>query len=449
MKKPVYDFIGIGLGPFNLGLACLAEPVENLSTLFLEQKSHFAWHPGIMLDDSTLQTSFLSDLVTMADPTNRFSFLNYLMQKGRLYPFYISENYYPSRKEYNDYCNWAVGLLKNIRFMQEVRQIEYDEKYQVYLVSAHDCENETRKIYQAKHLVLGVGMQPYKPDCAHGFNKNIAHTSHYCFEKKKIQCCKSITIIGSGQSAAEVVDDLLNENEKFDYQLYWITRSPRFFPVDLSKITLEMTSPAYADYFYNLEGDQKAKLLGGQKALYKGINYELIEKIYRRLYEDKIKRRHSTRLMSNCELLSMHGSVDNTNIYDLHFRQQEQGRDFSLKSEAVIFGTGYEYCEPAFLKHIQDRIHYLDSGQYNVDRFYSIDGGRREIFVQNAELHSHGFVAPDLGMGSYRNACILNQICGRIVYPIEQKSIFQDFSVPDDFSQEIASDNSRIKRTEA
>jgi len=24
----IYDFIGIGIGPFNLGLACLAQPID-------------------------------------------------------------------------------------------------------------------------------------------------------------------------------------------------------------------------------------------------------------------------------------------------------------------------------------------------------------------------------------------------------------------------------------
>ena len=31
----VHDFAAIGVGPFNLGLAALAEPVEGLSVVFL------------------------------------------------------------------------------------------------------------------------------------------------------------------------------------------------------------------------------------------------------------------------------------------------------------------------------------------------------------------------------------------------------------------------------
>lgn len=39
MKHLIHDFIAIGLGPFNLGLACLSQPLHHLKTLFLEKKA--------------------------------------------------------------------------------------------------------------------------------------------------------------------------------------------------------------------------------------------------------------------------------------------------------------------------------------------------------------------------------------------------------------------------
>lgn len=104
-----HDFIGIGLGPFNLGLACLTEPIDELNGVFLESKPDFEWHAGMFLEGAHLQTPFMSDLVTMADPTSPYSFLNYLKERGRLYSFYIRENFYPLRTEYNDYCRWPPG----------------------------------------------------------------------------------------------------------------------------------------------------------------------------------------------------------------------------------------------------------------------------------------------------------------------------------------------------
>lgn len=41
-----YDLLGIGLGPFNLGLACLAEPLDDLDAVFLDAAEGFSCTPG-------------------------------------------------------------------------------------------------------------------------------------------------------------------------------------------------------------------------------------------------------------------------------------------------------------------------------------------------------------------------------------------------------------------
>ena len=137
-----YDFIAIGLGPFNLGLAALTDPIDELNGLFLERKPDFDWHSGMFLEGSTLQTPFMSDLVTLADPTSPFSFLNYLKETGRLYPFYIRERFYPLRAEYDDYCRWAARRLGDaVRFGQRVESVEYDPDQALYLL--HSTETAT------------------------------------------------------------------------------------------------------------------------------------------------------------------------------------------------------------------------------------------------------------------------------------------------------------------
>lgn len=69
------DLLCVGIGPFGLGLACLADPITELDVAFLDRAQGFDWHPGLLFDDATLQVPFLADLVTMADPTSRFSYL--------------------------------------------------------------------------------------------------------------------------------------------------------------------------------------------------------------------------------------------------------------------------------------------------------------------------------------------------------------------------------------
>ena len=160
----IYDVAGIGVGPFNLGLAALSEPVENLDCVFLDRRESFDWHPGMMLEPAHLQVPFMADLVTLADPTSPFSFLNFLKQTGRLYRFYIRENFYPLRAEYNQYCQWVAGQLESVRFSTDVLDVSYDDG--VYRLSVQGPDGA--EVLRARKLVLGTGTSPYVPDSCAG-----------------------------------------------------------------------------------------------------------------------------------------------------------------------------------------------------------------------------------------------------------------------------------------
>ncbi|MFJ3700773.1 MULTISPECIES: lysine N(6)-hydroxylase/L-ornithine N(5)-oxygenase family protein [Streptomyces] len=416
-----YDFIGIGLGPFNLGLACLTEPVEELDGLFLESKPDFEWHSGMFLEGAHLQTPFMSDLVTMADPTSPYSFLNYLKERGRLYSFYIRENFYPLRTEYNDYCRWAAAELGSIRFNQTAQSVTYDEGDGLYTVRTADSA------FRARHLVLGTGTPPHIPEACQGLGGDFLHNSRYLREKANLQAKKSITLVGSGQSAAEIYYDLLSGIDAHGYRLNWVTRSPRFFPLEYTKLTLEMTSPEYVDYFHALPEDTRYRLESGQKGLFKGIDGELIDAIFDLLYQKSLHGPVPTRLLTNSALDSARHDAS-TGTYTLGLRQEEQGRDYELHSEGLVLATGYRYTAPAFLKPVTDRIRYDSRGRFDVARNYSIDTTGRGIFLQNSGVHTHSITSPDLGMGAYRNAYIIGELLGREYYPVEKSVTFQEFA---------------------
>lgn len=433
MTNNVYDFIAIGLGPFNLGLACLTNDIDELNGLFLEQKSEFNWHPGMMLESAHLQTPFMSDLVTLADPTHELSFLNYAKQTGRLYSFYIRENFFLMRREYNQYCRWAIEKLEHIRFKQRVEHISYDEADALYCLSVSELDDQQNIIrseqYFTKKLVLGTGPSPWLPQAAQSLDTSSLslHSSQYLQQKTQLQQQASITIIGSGQSAAEIYYDLLQDIDQFGYELNWVTRSPRFFPLEYSKLTLEMTSPEYVDYFYNLPADKRDELIAKQKHLYKGINTDLINDIYDLLYIKRLNGDFTTRLLTNSTLTTCRAKQGGA---ELGFMQDEQGAQYTLNSEGIVFATGYAYQPPRFLQSISELIQWDHKGRFAVNRNYSIDRNANSIFIQNAELHTHGFVSPDLGMACYRNSYIIKELLGYEYYPIEKRIAFQDFSAP-------------------
>ena len=437
MSNKPYDFIAVGLGPFNLGLACLSEPIDNLNGLFLDKKSEFDWHPGMMLESATLQTPFLADLVTLADPTHPLSFLNYIKKQGRIYSFYIRESFFLMRKEYNQYCQWACQQLTNIRFNSQVKHISFNESTALYEVEFVDTTNGESITYQAKKIVLGSGPSPYIPQRCESVKQQSFHSSQYLAKKATLLEQKSITVVGSGQSAAEIFYDLLQEIDVHGYQLNWLTRSPRFFPLEYSKLTLEMTSPEYVDYFYNLPEKKRHDLISQQKHLYKGINSSLINDIYDLLYTKRLYGEVNVGLHTNTELRQASLNHENDSI-ELQLYQNETEQKFNLQTSRLVLATGFQYQLPDYLSGIVGRIKWDKQGRFDVNRNYSIDTQASEIFVQNVELHTHGFVTPDLGMACYRNAWLIKELTGIEHYPIENKIAFQQFSAPTIAQQEYA-----------
>ncbi|MEV6342293.1 SidA/IucD/PvdA family monooxygenase [Actinoplanes sp. NPDC051851] len=415
-----YDFVAIGAGPFNLGLAALTEDLPDIDGIFLEARSAFDWHPGLMLDGVTIQVPFMADLVTMADPTSRFSFLNYLKQVGRLYPFYIRESFYPLRAEYNEYCKWVATSVSTIRWDTRVDTVTHDGE--AYLV--HAATGET---FRARKLVLGIGTAPRVPAAVD--QGPYVHSADYLPNKAELQQLDSITIVGSGQSAAEIYLDLLSEIETYGYHLSWITRSPRYFPMEYTKLTLEMTSPEYIRYHQALPIQTRDRLGREQRNLYKGISGDLVDTIYDTLYAKSLTGPVNTTLLTGTALTGVIWD-EAEQRYTLALHHEEQDRSFTASTRGLLLATGYAPRLPSFLDPVRDRINWDARGRFDVTVGYSVDRNGDEIFVQNAAEHTHSVTDPDLGMGAYRNSVILKGITGREIYQIEESIAFQQFGAP-------------------
>lgn len=429
MKQPVYDFIGVGLGPFNLGLASLSAPLAGHASLFLDRADRFDWHPGMLLDDATMQTPFTADLVTMADPTSRYSYLNYAKKCGRLYSFCIRENFFLLRQEYNRYCQWVAQQLPNLRFHTFVEQIRYNETAAFYELQCLDTRSGKQHRYRAERLVLGTGTRPWLPACCTPVGKHLIHSADYLQRRDALRSHADIAVIGSGQSAAEIFMDLLRDRPRHGYRLHWITRSPRFFPLEYTKFALEIASPDYIDYFHALPVAQRDRLLSEQKMLYKGINRTLIDAIFDEMYRQKVMGLPDCALHIGTELSSCRRDAL-SGAFDLALLHIEARTTSHLRCDAVVAATGYAYEEPAFLQGIKHRLRRDERGRLAVARNYSVDPQQNEVFVQNAELHTHGISAPDLSMACHRNSVILGEILGYPPYPIERQVAFQRFGAP-------------------
>lgn len=433
----IHDIVGIGIGPFGLGLAALSDPLPDVDAVFLDQREEFRWHPGMMIEGATVQVPFLADLVTMADPTSRFSFLQFLKDSGRLYPFYIRESFYPLRAEFDEYCRWVAAQLDTLRWNRTVTSVTCEND--VYTVTAEVADGSGQTLrtetYRARHLVLGVGTSPVLPEALKDLETAgagpVIHTSKYLDHRDELLESGSITIVGSGQSAAEIYRDLIDEAEARDVRLDWVTRSPRFFPMEYTKLTLEMTSPEYTDHFRALPDDLREQLGREQRTLYKGISAELVDDIHDTLYRlSRGGKRLRTNLLAESELIAADRD-ENTGDYVLRFRNTALDKCFDRRSGSVVSATGYKSQVPDFLAPLGEEIRLDARGRLDVSRLYTVnDAGT--IHVLNGEEHTHGVTAPDLGFGPWRASVVLSHVTGREPYPIEKTIAFQTFGVPDD-----------------
>ncbi|WP_430612793.1 lysine N(6)-hydroxylase/L-ornithine N(5)-oxygenase family protein [Flavobacterium sp. JP2137] len=432
MKTTIYDLVGIGIGPFNLGMAALSHSLP-LKTLFFDGAPAFDWHRGLMIEGSTLQVPFLADLVSSVAPTNPYSYINYLVQKGSLFKFCIKESFYITRTEYNAYCRWVASALPSLLFSHRVTALQYNNSLEVYEVSVHDLCGRCTKTYYAKRLVLGTGTVPNILECVENCSREqVFHSSQYTYRRPYLKPQSVISIVGSGQSAAEIFQDLLLTAKEKGYRLNWISQAERFFPMENSKFTFEHTSPDYLHFFYALSEKKRNELLGRQDALYKGINQAFIDAIYDQLYQMEL---YSDSPLPICILPATQLEAieaEGEGGFKLALYHLLQERNYELKSDYVILATGYKHQESALLTNINNRLRRQESGKLVVDAHYAIDVNGKEVYVLNAELESHGILTADLSMGPYRNAIILNDILQEEHFKLEKKITFQHFGIPDD-----------------
>ncbi|MEG4634475.1 lysine N(6)-hydroxylase/L-ornithine N(5)-oxygenase family protein [Microcoleus sp. AR_TQ3_B6] len=430
MTNNTYDIIGIGIGPFNLGLAALCEPVEQIKALFLDQKSQFHWHPGLLLENTSLQVPFLADLVTMADPCSKFSFLNYLKAQSRLYNFYFLEKLHTSRREYNHYCQWVAEQLPSCRFGERVEAISWEENRQDFAVKTQRKDG-TNFTYYCRNLVLGVGSVPHIPACFQDVpSEQIFHSSEFLHKRDRTRQSQSITVIGSGQSAAEVFYEMLQAQETYGYRLNWHTRSQGFFQMEYSKLGLEHYSPDYIHYFHSLPQEKRDRLLPGQGFLHEGISLSTIANIYDLLYERSVGGNYpEVQLLSAIEVKEVEKAG---NGYRLVYRHLQQNQPYTHETDCIILATGYQDKISDSIANISHLIQWDEQKRYIVNIGYNLaltQGIPNQIFVQSGEFHTHGIGSSDLGLGAYRNSVIINTLVGRTVYPVQQRNVFQQFGI--------------------
>ncbi|WP_112241061.1 lysine N(6)-hydroxylase/L-ornithine N(5)-oxygenase family protein [Kribbella monticola] len=420
-----YDVIAIGCGPFNLGLAALGSTVDDLQLAVLDSRPEFTWHRGLMFDDAMLQVSFLADLVSLVEPAHPLSFLSYLRDNDRLYQFYVREKFHPTRREYEAYLRWCAAQLDSLHFGHHVTAVEWDGSVFVLTVEHAGATS----VFTARHLVLGVGTEPAVPAALAGLPpERFLHSSDYLFRRDELLRAGRVTVVGSGQSGAECVLDLLRADRP---AVSWLTRTAAFTPLDYSKLVLEMTTPSYVDYFHALDEPVRDKLVKDQWRHYKGTSSDTLEDIHDVLYQRELGASSAPSVELRVGV-AVESAVARPDGVELVLRHADSGRAFEHVTDVVVAATGYRNRSLPFLSAVEGLVRRDSAGRWVVNRDHSVasDALAGRLFVANADLHSHGVAAPDLGIGAIRNATILNSVAGREVYRLPKSTAFTSFAIP-------------------
>lgn len=423
------DLAGIGAGPFNLSIAALLNEQPQIKSRFFEGKEHFAWHPGLLLDNTNMQTMFLKDLVTAINPESQYSFLSYLVKNKKFYRFLSAELQCISRHEFSDYLAWAAHQMDNVQFSSRVEQVEYTGS----TFKLHTNQG----VYQADNLCIGTGKVPFIPECAKThIGERVFHAAEIGLRQRDFTN-KRVMIIGGGQSGADIFINALQSKWGKPKSLDWLSRRSNYQPLDEASFTNEFFTPDYVDAFINLSPTVKNTEITNQKLTSDGITQKALLTIYQELYHrfDVLKEDKWVKLLPHRTLTHMGQDSQGFNLTASNALGQSLE---THQADIVILATGFEAPYPACLRDLLPLFDMDENNQYQMNADFELkwEGQKtNKIFAVNAGMHSHGIAEPQLSLMAWRSAKIINRLSGEALFDTQSGPGMIDWLTPSSNSE--------------
>lgn len=419
-RIPVYDVVGVGFGPSNLALAialtehnAAAGAGGTITAHFLEKQPKFGWHRGMLIENATMQVSFLKDLVTMRNPNSKFSFLTYLQARGRLVDFINHKTLFPLRIEFHDYFEWAAAQVDDLvsygSDVVAVRPVTEDG-----VVSYFDVEIADGSSFRARNLVLGTGLRPNLPEGITRSDK-IWHNHELLHRLEGLRASepKRFMVVGAGQSAAEVSALL---HEQFPHaEVCAVFSRYGYSPSDDSAFANRIFDPEAVDHFYGSSDAVKKKLMDYHgNTNYSAVDIELIDDLYRRIYREKVQGVERLRLFNVSRPVEVVETADGVRAT---IESLTTGERTVLESDVVVYSTGYRPADPTpVLGDLAEYCSRDEEGRVQVERDYRLrvePAVRGGIYLQGGTEHSHGITSSLLSNTAVRVGEIVESIVAR------------------------------------
>ncbi|MFI1018911.1 lysine N(6)-hydroxylase/L-ornithine N(5)-oxygenase family protein [Streptomyces sp. NPDC020965] len=427
-QETTEDLVGIGFGPANLALAiAIAEhngeraPDQGFRCAFVERQPEFGWHPGMLLEGATMQVSFLKDLATMRDPGSRFTFLRYLHARDRLADFINQKSFFPTRVEFHDYLRWCAaafeGQVAYGRHAVDVRPVERGGLVEGFEVVTRPVDGGgADRVLRTRDIALGTGLRPRLPEGV-STGAYVWHNRDLLFRAPELthRPRRRFTVVGAGQSAAETVDYLYRTFP--DAEVCAVFTRYGYSPADDSPFANRIFDPSAVDDFYDAPEDVKRSLLAYHgNTNYSVVDGELIEQLYRTVYQEKVSGTERLRILNTTSLTGVEELPDGGARAVL--RSLTTGERFTLDSDAVVLATGYRPRDPRdLLGPLADECLTDGQGRLRIDRDHRVvttDRVRAGIYLQGAGTeHTHGITSSLLSTLAVRSGRIRDSLLTR------------------------------------
>ncbi|MEY9211218.1 lysine N(6)-hydroxylase/L-ornithine N(5)-oxygenase family protein [Thermobifida halotolerans] len=423
----VHDLVGVGFGPSNLGLAIAlrerrADGRSRIGGVFLERQERFGWHRGMLLDDATMQISFLKDLVTPRNPASDFTFLAYLRQVGRLHDFINHKTLFPLRTEFHDYLSWCAERVgEQVRYGREVvalRPVRTGGRITRVDVVSRDADGR-ETVERARNVVLAPGLRPSLPEGVR-VSERIWH-SEYLLHRLAVlpeAPTRGFVVVGAGQSAAEVVDHL---HRRFpDVPVHAVFSRYGYSPSDDTPFANRIFDPEAVDAFYDSPPEFKDELMGYHRNTnYSVVDPDLITDLYRRVYAERANGTHRLRMHNMTRVVDL---AETDAGVDVTVEHRPTGKQSVLRADHVVHATGYRPVDVRpLLGELAGHCVFDDRGRPVLQRDYRVvtdDEVTCGLYLQGGTEHTHGISSSLLSNVAVRAAEILDSVEARHEAPV-------------------------------
>ncbi|KAI9771670.1 MAG: hypothetical protein M1840_001886 [Geoglossum simile] len=457
--EELHDLVCVGFGPASLAIAialndtlassdCPGAPSQLGSNqrpkiLFLERQAQFAWHAGMLLPGAKMQISFIKDLATLRNPRSEFTFLNYLHHQKRLVQFSNLGTFFPLRVEYEDYMRWCASSFEEIvDYAHEVSQVVPEttlagsSKVGSFIVRSRDLRTGELKRHRAKHVVVAVGGKPLIPQPLPQHHPRVIHSSGYSTVVPALLNNRErdyrIAVIGNGQSAAEIFNDLHSKYPSARTTL--LIKGGALRPSDDSPFVNEIFDPCRVDDIYQQAPEvRKASIAHNRGTNYGVVCRELLESLYADIYTQRLLNSNEEewqhRISPYRKVIGVEDIPNSGERVRLHIRNSsglhEEGGvccDEWLDVDAILVATGY--IRDAHEEMLRPARYLMKGGDkpgktWSVARNYRVrfDESRVSesagVWLQGCNESTHGLSDTLLSILSTRGGEIVGSIFGQ------------------------------------